>query len=1088
MNQRVEPSYLAKLQHNTTNIRNICILAHIDHGKTTLSDSLVCSNGLISPKLAGKLRFLDSQEDEQARGITMHSSAISLLYRQENPKKETDATNASEDYLINLVDSPGHIDFSSDVSTATRLCDGALIIVDVLEGLCTQTHAVLHKALKERMRPCLVLNKVDRLVLELQLTPTEAFHHLRRVLEAANALASSLLNSELIILRELSAGRKLVDEKISNIGDDVDEKANAEEERLISSWNFAPEKGNVIFASAYDCWGFSTGKFATIWAQKLGVSRSVLLQYLFEDYSFNSKTKKVVKCSTESDVCSVPMFASMVLEPIWQLYITCVKENNPTKASKMAARGMGIELPPRELNVREPRLTLQAILRRWLPLPDAVLRMVVRSVPSPIVAQAERLSTLFSRPVLRSTDNPVSLRAEAVQTSVRNCRTDDEADVIVYVAKMTEVRRAELSAADVIVLEKTRQAAVKNGDDPATSSTDEAEGAGSAKKDAPCLMALARVFSGTLRRNSRIFVLGHRHDPRDLQSATEETETPATVTAVPLESFGLYMCFGPSVIAVEEVPAGNIVGIVGIQDIVLKTATLSSTWMTDPMVAISFQGRPLVRVAVEPASHRDLARLERGLERLYQYDPVVEVGIDDTGQHTVSCLGELHLEQCLKALSERFAGCVIKASAPLVSFRETVALGPVSKDYSAVSQLPPPWKDTGGLKLASCGTYSMVSGSRAVGLTLRCTALTMEASAALEEAGAATGGSPDDKGSWRRVLEALAAAVTKDSALLALSSAGAEAEVEFLSRVVALGPKGVGCNLLVLAPTVAAHVWELAVPENDDESRSGGLLGVVSRSGGGSSDELLKLTDFVRIWDRLNSSVTNAFQNVTASGPIMQEPMHGVVFVVESIAVTAAVAGLTQPETNALLRGSPECFGSDDSGSSVDAFGSLQSGQLISEVRDAFRVAMLACPLRIVEPVYACSLQCDQSQLGSLYAVLSKRRGTVMEENIIEGTSLFVLGATLPVSESFGFAQELLKKTSGAGTTPQLSFSHWAEHEDDPFWKPTTEEEIEDFGSLASEPNQARSFIDSVRKRKGLPIEEKIVVHAEKQRTLTKMK
>ncbi|CAM9260005.1 unnamed protein product, partial [Hapterophycus canaliculatus] len=137
-----------------------------------LSDGLVCSNGIISSKLAGKLRYLDSTEDEQKRGITMHSSAISLLYKAppKQPRQTPGGASASpenasavtpgaevasargpggrnpgaaevdgDSYLINLIDSPGHIDFSSDVSTATRLCDCGLVVVDVLEvrAACT---------------------------------------------------------------------------------------------------------------------------------------------------------------------------------------------------------------------------------------------------------------------------------------------------------------------------------------------------------------------------------------------------------------------------------------------------------------------------------------------------------------------------------------------------------------------------------------------------------------------------------------------------------------------------------------------------------------------------------------------------------------------------------------------------------------------------------------------------------------------------------------------------------------------------------------------------------------------------------------
>jgi ribosome assembly protein 1 len=111
-------------------------LAHVDHGKSSYADSLLAANNIITPKMAGKLRYLDSRPDEQERGITMKSSAVSLSYATLRP----DSTGAEqlEQYRINLIDTPGHVDFTTEVSTASRLCDGALVLVDVVEGVCTQ--------------------------------------------------------------------------------------------------------------------------------------------------------------------------------------------------------------------------------------------------------------------------------------------------------------------------------------------------------------------------------------------------------------------------------------------------------------------------------------------------------------------------------------------------------------------------------------------------------------------------------------------------------------------------------------------------------------------------------------------------------------------------------------------------------------------------------------------------------------------------------------------------------------------------------------------------------------------------------------
>ncbi|PWU98653.1 putative translation elongation factor EF-2 [Trypanosoma cruzi] len=146
-------AYLQRLSEKPERTRNFCMVAHVDHGKTTLSDYLVASNGILSPQLAGEVRLLDSRPDEQERCITMKASSIALRH-----------VHKGVEHLLNLVDSPGHIDFSCEVSTAMRLCDGAVIIVDVVDGVTQQTSSMLRHAYREGLSMCLVLNKVDLLL------------------------------------------------------------------------------------------------------------------------------------------------------------------------------------------------------------------------------------------------------------------------------------------------------------------------------------------------------------------------------------------------------------------------------------------------------------------------------------------------------------------------------------------------------------------------------------------------------------------------------------------------------------------------------------------------------------------------------------------------------------------------------------------------------------------------------------------------------------------------------------------------------------------------------------------------------------
>lgn len=235
-----------KLMSNTKNIRNIAIIAHIDHGKSTLTDNLVATAGLISKELAGQQVFMDSYVLEQERGITINASNVSVPCEINGEK-----------YLVNIIDTPGHVDFGGDVIRAMRAVDGAVLVVDAVEGVMPQTETVLRQALKERVRPVLFINKVDRLITEMNVAPEDMQKRFVKVVMDINNLIAK----------------------------------NAPEE-FAKDWQVNIKDGSVCFGSGFHNWALSVPAMA-----KYNIKFSDIV-----DYCKNEKQKELAQKIPVSEV------------------------------------------------------------------------------------------------------------------------------------------------------------------------------------------------------------------------------------------------------------------------------------------------------------------------------------------------------------------------------------------------------------------------------------------------------------------------------------------------------------------------------------------------------------------------------------------------------------------------------------------------------------------------------------------------------------------------------------------------------------------------------------------------------------------
>jgi len=319
------------VQH-PSRMRNMAIIAHVDHGKTTIADRLLAKASMLREQGVAKECRMDTGKMEAERGITIKATSTGLLYTQEG-------------ILVNLIDCPGHVDFNSEVSAALRITDGALVVVDCVEGVCVQTETVLRQALEEGVTPVLFLNKVDRAIGELQLSPEEAYVRFGCTIAAVNAIISE----------------------------------------YNEAFEVCPTKGTVIFGSGLFGWAFTLRSLAAARGMRCKS------QHLWGEWYADAKANKIVKVPPSAT--DERTFVSQVLQPLYRLH-TIAADGDESKLAAFAKR-QGLTMPPAEARVKD---TARALLRKWLPCADAIVQTAAAHLPAPFTSQQVRATSLYDGP------------------------------------------------------------------------------------------------------------------------------------------------------------------------------------------------------------------------------------------------------------------------------------------------------------------------------------------------------------------------------------------------------------------------------------------------------------------------------------------------------------------------------------------------------------------------------------------------------------------------------------------------------------------------------------------------------------------
>jgi len=843
------------------NIRNMSVIAHVDHGKSTLTDSLVCKAGVISAKHAGNARYMDTRADEQERGITIKSTGISMFFEYniqsgevlktvEEPEEEGAASKVEinkNSYLINLIDSPGHVDFSSEVTAALRVTDGALVVVDCVEGVAVQTGTVLRQAMAERVKPVLMVNKVDRALLELQLNGEEIYQNMVRAIENVNVIIESY-----------------------KFGD--------------FSWQVEPMKGTVAFGSGLHQWGFTLKNFARFYAAKFNTTEDKMVEKLWGDWVFatvDGKSKWIssntvnTNRGVDRETGSKRAFVAFIMDPIIGMFQAVMNNELNKKGEPKAfnmAKAVNVNLTEEIKKTLTGKPLLKYIMQKWLPAADAILEMIVVHLPSPATAQGYRYETLY--------DGPLD---DEAATAIRTCDTSETAPLMMYVSKM-----------------------IPGADNR--------------------FIAFGRVFSGKVSTGQKVRILGPNYQPGK--------KTDMFIKSIQR----VVIMMGRYTETVADIPAGNTCGLIGIDQYLVKSGTITTSETACCIKTMKFAVSPVVRVAVSVKNSADLPKLVEGLKKLSKSDPMVRCETTEAGEHIIAGCGELHLEICLKDLADDFMkGAPITTSEPVVTYCETVTtestevLSKSANKHNRLFAIASPLSDE------ICAMFDEESVGPNMDIKDRSKIMREHPAWGWEEASAP-------------------------------------------QKIWCFGDDNIGPNIMVEKTVGVAYLNEI------------------------------------------KDSVVGGFKWACNEGPMCEERVRGLKMTINDVTLHA----------DAIHRG---------------------MGQISPVARRVTYAGIYQANPALLEPIFLVNITCPQGIVGSIYNVLSMRRGNVFDEGESMAGGVANMKAYLPVGESFGFSQSLAEATSGAAFS-QLMFDHW---------------QMLDGGDFKDPTSRLGKIINAIRIRKNMP-------------------